>query len=59
MATRNDITGDALISRVNSESFRDNFDKIFRSKKKETDHEQTTDTGILQPTPAPSDDENN
>jgi len=27
----NDITGDAIISKKNSESFRDNFDKIFKS----------------------------
>ena len=30
MSAFNDITGDALISRVNSDSFRDNFDRIFR-----------------------------
>ena len=33
MATTNDITGDKLISRANSDSFRDNFDRIFRKKK--------------------------
>ena len=26
----NDITGDAIISKKNSELFRDNFDKIFK-----------------------------
>lgn len=59
MATRNDITGDALISKANSDQFRDNFDRIFRSNKKESDHEQTTNSGIVQPTPAPSVDEDN
>ena len=34
MATSNDITGDSLISRVNSKSYEDNYDKIFGSKKK-------------------------
>ena len=33
MATKNDITGDALISRT-SEAYRDNYDKIFGKKKK-------------------------
>jgi hypothetical protein len=27
----NDITGDAIISKANSQTFRDNFDNIFRS----------------------------
>lgn len=52
MASRNDITGDALISKVNSDSFRDNFDRIFRSKKKESDdgqrNSQDTTTGTVQ-----------
>ncbi len=33
MATRNDITGDALISRTLSKEGEDNFDKIFGKKK--------------------------
>lgn len=28
----NDITGDNLISKVNSDAYRDNFDAIFRRK---------------------------
>ena len=35
MATKNDITGDLLISKLNSQEFRDNFDRIFGEKKKE------------------------
>jgi len=35
MATKNDITGDELISKMNSQAFRDNFDRIFGEKKKE------------------------
>jgi hypothetical protein len=33
MATRNDVTGDALISRTLSKEGADNFDKIFGKKK--------------------------
>lgn len=32
MASRNDITGDAIKSRVNSKEFENNFDKIFGKK---------------------------
>ena len=37
MATKNDITGDALISKVNTKAYEDNFDKIFGKKKKQAD----------------------
>lgn len=33
MATRNDVTGDALISKINSKEFEENFDRIFGKKK--------------------------
>jgi hypothetical protein len=32
MATRNDITGDLIKSRVSNKQFEDNFDNIFRKK---------------------------
>lgn len=48
MATRNDITGDALISRVNSDAYRENFEKIFASKKKGVKDEQSICTGVLE-----------
>ena len=32
MATKNDITGDVLQSRMNSKAFEENFDRIFRRK---------------------------
>lgn len=35
MATRNDITGDSLVSKTNSKAYEDNYDKIFSKKKKE------------------------
>ena len=37
MATRNDITGDDLISKVPSKQYLDNYDAIFR-KPKQDDH---------------------
>lgn len=33
MAARNDITGDIIATKTNSESYRDNFDAIFRKPK--------------------------
>jgi hypothetical protein len=33
MATTNPITGDLLISKINTPEFEDNFDKIFGKKK--------------------------
>ena len=32
MATKNDITGDVLQSRMNSKEFEENFDRIFRQR---------------------------
>lgn len=34
VATKNDITGDSLISKVNTKAFEENFDKIFRKEAK-------------------------
>ena len=35
MATRNDITGDAIQSRTNNKKFADNWDKIFGKNKED------------------------
>lgn len=35
MATRNDITGDKIQSRVSNKNFEDNFDAIFRKDKQD------------------------
>lgn len=35
MASRNDVTGDLIKSKVNTKQFDDNFDAIFRKKTKE------------------------
>ena len=37
MASHNDITGDALVSKRNNDNYRDNYDRIF-GKKKENDN---------------------
>jgi hypothetical protein len=37
MTSKNDITGDSLTSRVATEQYRDNYDKIFRSKQRKPD----------------------
>jgi len=37
MVARNDITGDKIQSKKNSEAYENNFDKIFGKKKKEID----------------------
>lgn len=54
MASKNDITGDTLISMVNTDKFRDNFDLIFRKGKSD---EQRISEGILELTSTPSVDE--
>lgn len=46
MATHNDITGDALISRTSNNNYRDNYDKIFGKKNKELVDDTLTDEGI-------------
>lgn len=36
MASHNDVTGDALVSKLNNDNFRNNFDRIFGKKEKES-----------------------
>jgi len=46
MATKNDITGDSIISRVPSKAYTDNFDAIFGKKDKndtEVENKGTTE----------------
>lgn len=45
MATRNDITGDALISKASTDSYRDNYDRIFGKKNKELVDDTFIDEG--------------
>ena len=48
MATKNDITGDALVSRGANEAYLNNYDLIFRRKgnpdKEEEDEQQSTES---------------
>ena len=37
MATKNDVTGDSLISKKNNKAYEDNYDLIFRKRKVETE----------------------
>jgi len=43
MTARNDITGDELKSKTNSEAYRDNYDRIFGNKRRK-DTEQSSET---------------
>ena len=43
MATRNDITGDALVSKRSNENYRNNYDLIFGKKKNVQKPEATGD----------------
>lgn len=47
MASHNEITGDALVSKRNNDAYRDNYDRIFGKKKK--DAEQTEQQGEAAP----------
>lgn len=40
MASHNEITGDALVSKRNNDAYRDNYDRIFGKKKREQLPEQ-------------------
>lgn len=42
MTAKNDITGDAIRSKTNSDAYRDNYDRIFRKKKEEVVEEVDT-----------------
>lgn len=40
MTTKNEITGDSLITRASSEAYRSNWDKIFGKKKDKQEQEK-------------------
>ena len=40
MTTRNDITGDRLVSKTSTEDFRNNYDLIFKKKPKTPDEQK-------------------
>lgn len=37
MTAKNDVTGDSIKSKVNSEEYRNNWEAIFKKKKEETE----------------------
>lgn len=43
MATRNDITGDSISSRVTTDAYRENFDNIFNSRDKQQSDDDTSE----------------
>lgn len=43
MASRNDVTGDNLVSRSNTNEYRSNWDKIFGNKKESDTVEESQD----------------
>ena len=45
MATHNDITGDALVSRQANENYRSNYDRIFGKKKEKQNADGTSANG--------------
>jgi hypothetical protein len=59
MVARNDITGDAIQSRVSSKAFNDNYDNIFRKKdkKNESDSMEQESVSVLRPGQEPAQDE--
>ena len=39
MATKNDVTGDSLITKASSEAYRNNYDLIFKKKEAVTEEQ--------------------
>ena len=49
MASHNPITGDALISKTNTDAYRDNYDRISGKKKKDAEQaEQQGEEALIQ-----------
>lgn len=54
MATHNDITGDAIITKTNTDNYRDGWDRIFGKNKKSKIDEVQDDTSrqdVAEPQP--------
>ena len=49
MATKNDVTGDAIQTKLASDAYRQNWEKIFGKKKKKKDGQRRS-TKKVQPT---------
>lgn len=44
MVAKNDITGDSIQSKVNSQAYQDNYDRIFGKKKRPADFQDVLST---------------
>ena len=44
MATKNDVTGDSIRTKTVSKAYRDNYDRIFRKKKKAVKKEESSES---------------
>jgi len=47
MATHNDITGDALVSKRSNENYRSNYDRIFGKKKEKRNAGARTNDAVV------------
>ena len=43
---KNDVTGDSIVSKKNTDAYRDNWDRIFGSKKSEVKPEKTKEATL-------------
>jgi hypothetical protein len=47
MATKNDITGDLIASKTNSDAYRDGWERIFSAKKEIREQEENSQSQTL------------
>ena len=52
MATRNDITGDVIASKTNSDAFRDGWERIFAKKTEQVQQKESNQNETSADTPA-------
>lgn len=52
MATKNDITGDALVSKASNQKYIDNYDLIFRKNKVEEPKDETPEDTLSSTDPS-------
>lgn len=46
MASHNDVTGDALVSKRTNDNYRNNYDLIFGKKNKNAEKKESEDTNV-------------
>lgn len=47
MATKNDVTGDNIQSKVNSQAYKDNWDLVFGKKKDDQNEAKKDEIGVV------------